>query len=103
MFRSIKMMLKQSLARDQKVQSTQFEKKGKFEGKKSPIWRRERESDFLVSWFERRKEIPNKILHRRERGYLFSRFERRTRNFKKDSPLSRRRKGFYFLKLREEK
>ena len=91
----------------------------------SPFSRRERESDFLVSMFERRKRNYENILHfreekvkwiffsqgsrrereilkkhsplsRREReiDFLFSRFEKRARNSKKDSSLSRRERDF---------
>ena len=38
----------------------------------------------------------------REMDFLFSRFEKRTRNFKKHSPLSRIEIVFSFLKVREE-
>ena len=73
----------------------------------SPFSRRERESDFLVSRFERRKRNYKKYspLSRRERemDFLFSRFEKRTRNFKKHSPLSRREREIDFLFSRFEK
>ena len=66
----------------------------------SPFSRRERESDFLVSRFERRKRNYKKYspLSRREReiDFLFSRFEKRARNSKKDSSLSRRERDFIF-------
>ena len=50
----------------------------------SPISRGKRESDFLVSRFERRKRNSKKDspLSRKERDFIFSRFKRRMRNEK---------------------
>ena len=68
----------QSLTRGQKVQS-----------------RREREIWYSFLQFREENEKPE--IH-------FPSFERRKRNLKKGSPLSRReRKGFFFLRFREEK
>ena len=73
------------------------EEKEKFEFF-SPFSRRE--SNFLVSRFERRKRNHKKYspLLRRESeiDFLFSRFEKRARNSKKDSTLSRRERDFIF-------
>ena len=125
-------VLKQSLTRGQKVQSRRereiwysflqfreekekpeihfpsFERRKRNLKKGSPLSRRERERDFLFSSFERRKRIFLKSpISRREReiwnsfpqfweekekfGKGFSTFEKRKRN------------GYYFLNIREEK
>ena len=63
--------------------------------KGSPLSRRERESDFIFSSFERRKRILLDNLQFREEKekceIRFSTFEKRKRN------------GYYFLKIQEEK
>ena len=68
--------------------------------KYSPLSRREREMDFLFSRFEKRTRNFKKHspLSRREReiDFLFSRFEKRARNSKKDSSLSKRERDFIF-------
>ena len=75
--------------------------------KGSPLSRRERERGFLFSSFERRKRTFLTNLQFREEKEksenLFSSFEKRKRNLEKGSPLSRREREMDIIFTRFER